>query len=435
MPSISQSLLRFGACVLLSGAAFSIGAQTTEGPANKTDTASEAKTLSDAAQNFARAVSSSARFISEHPYFDDDKNRAAGMEHLARMTIRTLEEDVILDTDFPYFRVLDFRTREGGDNADQRYLITPLRGGETYRVWGKRGHSRRLEFQLYAGLPWTPAGGKIVSTLSADQIHYRDDGSFEILLSPNKSDGNWMQNPGPGTMLMVRQIFSDWNKEQPGDIHIDRVGFEGSLKPASDSAGMAQRFNRAAADLEAVVALWPNFVHNFYEAKIPVNTLSAPSNPAAMGGAKDRWMSVGHFDLRDDEALLLTTWPGSADYQGVQLTDLWFASLEYANRQSSLTADQAYLGSDGAYRFVISAKDPGIQNWLDTAGFQRGVILLRYDGMHDREIPRAHWPQLKKIKLSELRRELPADTPAFNEAKRRKAIEQRRKHVQLRYGV
>jgi len=433
MSVIFPKTTRLCASVLLLGAALAGAAPAHPGAAPEADAAR--KTLDDAAQNFARAVADSARFISQHPYYDNDLDRAAGMEHLARMTIRTLEEDVILDTDFPYFRVLDFRTREGGDNADQRYLFAPLRGGETYRVWGTRGSSRRLEFQLYAGLPWTPAGGRISSALSADQVHYNADGSFEILLSAKKTAGNWMENPDAGTMLMVRQIFSDWNRERPGDIHIDRVGFEGALKPAPGSAAMAGRLNKAAADLKAVVTLWPNFVQHFYEAKIPANTLSDPANPAAMGGARDRWMAYGHFDLQDDEALVLTTWPSSANYQGVQLTDMWFASLEYANRQSSLTTDQAWRSADGAYHFVIAARDPGVQNWLDTAGFQRGVILLRYDGMKDQAIAREHWPTLKKIKLSELRRELPADTPAFTAEMRRKAIEQRRKHVQLRYGV
>jgi len=114
--------------------------------------------LATAAQNFAQAVQQASNFIANHPYYDSDQSRAAGMAHLARMMIRTLEEDVILDPDYPYFRVVDFRTREGGDNADQRYLVAPVTGGATYRIWGHRGNTRRLEFHLYAGLPWTGSG-------------------------------------------------------------------------------------------------------------------------------------------------------------------------------------------------------------------------------------------------------------------------------------
>jgi hypothetical protein len=391
--------------------------------------------LEQAAQNFARAVANSAQFIAHHPYYSDDRSRAAGMAHWTRMMIRTLEEDVILDADYPYFRVVDFRTREGGDNADQRYLIAPLQGGATYRVWGRRGSNRRLEFQLYAGLPWLPSGGRIAAVLASENIKVNGDGSFEVTLSPDAQTGNWLQNPADGSTLMVRQIFSDWSSEIPDEIHIDRVGYTGANKPALSSAAMAQRLNRAARDLETIVPLWPEFVRRTYQQALPANTLTPPLDPAANGGVKDRWMALGHFDLADDEALLVTTWPCGANYQGIQLTDLWFASLEYANAQSSLSADQALLGRDGAYHFVIAARDPGVQNWLDTQGFRQGVILLRYDGMRGKSIAQALWPRAQKIKLDQLRNHLPPGTPHFDEAMRRKALEQRRQHVQRRYGV
>jgi hypothetical protein len=44
-----------------------------------------------------------------------------------------------------------------------------------------------------------------------------------------------------------------------------------------------------------------------------------------------------------------------------------------------LTTDQARLSDDGAYHFIVSTRDPGFHNWLDTEGFKRGVIMLRYD--------------------------------------------------------
>lgn len=391
--------------------------------------------LQAAMQRFISAIQGANQDVRTHPFYQGDLEQAAGVAHLSRMIVRTLEQDVILDPDYPYFRVLDFRTREGGDNADQRYLISDVRGGQRYRIWGHRGKVRRLEFQLYAGLPWDQHGGKLVAALPEEDIHYHADGSFEVLLAPEKQPGNWLANPAGGTTLFVRQIFSDWKHETPGDIHIDRVGYEGRLKPDLTRAELAARLDRAATDLRQVTALWPNFVQQQYVARFPDNTLTPPMDTAALGGVKGRWMSSGHFDLADDEALILTTWPSPANYQGIQLTDLWFASLEYANRQTSLTADQAYRSSDGAYHFVIAGRDPGVQNWLDTTGLPRGVILLRYDGMRGAHIDQQHWPHLQKVKFSELHRYLPADTPAFTEAMRRKAIAERRKHVQRRFGV
>lgn len=388
--------------------------------------------LDQAFDRLIGAVKESKEFVQRHPFYKDEENRASGMAFISSMLIRTLEEDVVLDPDYPYFRVLDFRIREGGDNPDQRYLIAPIRGGETYRVWGRLGNQRRLDFQIYAGDPW--AKGRVVSNLAMENVKFGKDGAFEVTLTPRQAAGNWMENAPDATKIMVRQIFSDWRKESPGEVHIDRVGYEGAPKPRLGSAEMAERLNKAAADLVQTVEVWPNFVLEKYVKAIPVNTLIAPMDPSTMGGVKGRWMSEGHFDLADDEALLVTTWPTSANYQGIQLTDPWFSSLEYANRQTSLTADQAFRSADGAYHMVIAARDPGVQNWLDTTGLSQGVILLRYDGMKETAFPKDKWPTATKVKLSDLKKYLPADTPAFTPEQRRQEIAARRRHVQIRFG-
>lgn len=396
--------------------------------------ADDAQALRAATQVFLDAIAESTATVQRDPYYAGDLGQAAGMAYLTHMLLRTLESQLGQDADYPLFRLVDFRTREGGDNPDQRYLVAPLRGGARYRIWGTRGTSRRLEFQVYAGLPWSAQGGKTVAALDSEALQVDADGRFELLLDPQRQPGNWLRNPPDGSMVMVRQIFGDWDAELPGEIHIDRVGYEGAQKPPLTSAEMAQRLRAAAADLRNTVALWPQFVRRQYETRQPPNTLSPPFDPGALGGVPGRWMSTGHFDLADDEALILTMHAAPAKYQGVQLTDLWFSSLEYANRQTSLTTDQAHRDADGRYRYVIAARDPGVQNWLDTGGLSRGVLLLRYDGMQA-PIPRADWPTLRRIRLADLRAALPADTPAFDAAAREAQIAARRRHVQRRFGL
>jgi hypothetical protein len=391
--------------------------------------------LEAATKRFVAAIADSAESVRSDPQYADDPSRAAGAAYLVQMLLRTIEAQVLQDPDYPLFRVVDFRSREGGDNPDQRYLVAPLRGGESYRVWGWRRGERRLEFQVYAGLPWSAEGGKLVAALTDEQLRCGADGRFDVLLSADRRAGNWLENPRDGSLVMVRQVFSDWRTELPGEVHIDRIGREGELKPALTSAEMAQRLDRAAAELRRIVPLWPGFVRRQYEDKLAPNTLSPPFDPATLGGVKGRWMAVGHFDLAEDQALVLTTWPTKANYQGVQLTDPWFSSLEYANRQTSLSADQSWRSADGAYRFVIAAGDPGVQNWLDTAGQRRGVILLRYDGLQGKALPQAEWPEVQKVQWADLKKFLPADTPAFDAAQRREAIAQRRRHIQRRFGV
>lgn len=390
--------------------------------------------LSKAFDRLIAAAQESSAYVRSHPSYQDERNQAAGIAFVSHMMLRALEEVSLQDADFPFFRVMDMRVHEGGDNPDQRYLLAKIRGGERYRIWGRRSDERRIEFQVYAGTPYAKGTGRAVSMLNMEDVRFAADGSFEVILAPQRTPGNWLENAQDADLVLVRQIFSDWKKERPGDIHIDRIGFEGALKPTLSSATLAGKLEAAAADLIKHVRHWPDFVQSRYVQARPANTLSVPLDTFSLGGAKGRWMSSGHFELAEDEALIITTWPASGNYQGIQLTDLWFSSLEYANRQTSLSGDQAQLGPDGAYCTVVAARDPGIHNWLDTTGLRQGTILIRYDGMQEKTFPQDKLPRAQKVKFSELAKFLPAGTPSISVEQRARAIEERRKHVQIRFG-
>jgi hypothetical protein len=391
--------------------------------------------LQQAVQNLASALTESAEYIRQHPFYTDDLNRAAGMAFLSRMLLWSLQYKLNQDPDYPFFRVLDFNTRVGGDNPDQRYLMSPIRGGEKYRIWGTRGSVRRLDFQVYAGTPWKKGAGRSASALATEDVQFKADGSFEITLSPERTPGNWLENPPDSTEVLIRQIISDWRTELPGEVHIDRIGYEGALKPAMTSADVARRITAVAEELKSQAQAWPEQFLTRTVQPIPPNTLPPAADLSARGGMAGRYMSLGSFELADDEALVVTMWPSPANYQGIQLMDDWMSSLEYANRQTSLTRDQAYLSKDGAYHFVVAPTDPGVPNWLDTMGLRHGGLIIRYDGMREQTIPPNHMPVAKKIKLARLRRVLPKDTPTVTPAQRAATIKERRRHVQRRFGV
>lgn len=395
--------------------------------------ADEEAELSAAWDGFAAELGKMKTYIRNHPYYQEPENQAAAYAYLSTLVLARIEEDIVFDADFPNFRVIDPRTREGGDNPDQRYLLATIRGRETYRVWGKFGKVRRLDFQIYAGDPFIPKGGRAASFLSSDNIKVADDGTFEVWVSPQRREGNWIENPADGSQLVVRQIFSDWNEEIPGNIHIDRVGHEGDLKPVLTAKAMAGRLRKATEDLDKHVKAWPAMVARSY-LSLPANTLAKPHDPGALGGVPGRFKVRGNFDLAPDEALIIRTWPMSGNYQGIQLADPWYSSLEYGNRQTSLTGDQSHKSRDGSYYYVVSAKDPGVPNWLDTYSRKRGVIMLRFDGMKEATFDPAKYPTAQKVKLSELRTQLPGDMPRVTAKERAEEIAKRRRHVQLRYS-
>jgi hypothetical protein len=405
------------------------------GPASADGASPAQRELEAAWDDFAAAIADSTAFLREHPFYREAENRAAAYAFLSGMMVARIEDFVVFDPDFPYFQVLDHRIREGGDNPDQRYLIASLKGGQDYRIWGRLGANRRLDFQVYAGNPFVPgSGGRVASFLSFERLAPAPDGSFEVFLTPQERAGNWLENPSDGSRVLVREVFGDWERETPGEVHIDRLGHEGDLKPVLTEAAMAERLRRAAADLRLRVRHWPDFVKDYNLAKRPTNELSAPSDPSALGGVPGRYSSSGHWELADDEALIIRTWPAGGSYQGIQLADLWFSSLEYANRQTSLTGDQALLSPDGSYYFVVAARDPGVPNWLDTTGRRRGVILLRYDGVPAGTFDPVRHPRAARVKFAAIREHLPAGTPTLTPAERAGAIAARRRHVQRRFG-
>jgi hypothetical protein len=99
------------------------------------------------------------------------------------------------------------------------------------------------------------------------------------------------------------------------------------------------------------------------------------------GGLATQFSSAGHFDLGEDQAMIVTV-PAAgrevAPYQGIQLGSMWYVSLDYINHQTSLTADQARIDPDRRLRFVISERDPGVANWLELTGRRRGYVQIRW---------------------------------------------------------
>ncbi len=391
--------------------------------------ASKPDELQAAYQQLLDTLQQSEQVIRQSPSFQSEAEQVGAYRHLLRSFMKGIEAGVLQDADFPYFRILDFWLREGGDNPDQRYAFSPIVGGESYRVWGKLGSAVRMELQIYSGRPWD-GSGRSTGFMSFEDIEFAADGSFEIWVSANEQKGNWLKNPADATTLFARHIYADWNDEATGEIHIDRVGYEGKRKPPESKAELAARI-RAAADMFATTAkTWPQFVHKRFLQARPVNTVLPPYDTYSQGGAKGRWMSAGHFELTDEQALVIRIPDTSAQYQAIQLADLWFASLDHDNLTSSLNAAQSRLAPDGAYYYVISLRDPGYKNWLDPGALRRGVFLLRWDGMLG-EIPKDQYPSAQLLSIKDLPQHIPefsVTTPGQREHTRA----QRRRHLQIR---
>ncbi len=192
---------------------------------------------------------------------------------------------------------------------------------------------------------------------------------------------------------------------------------------------MANKLNNVATSFFDRTATWLNFSNKVWTL-MPRNGVSNPK--LSEGGLVGQRSAFGSWQLKDDEALVLTTHALGAPYQGIELGSRWFVSLDYEYRSSTLTEDQSYQSSDGTYHYVISARDPGIQNWLDTENHESGLIMMRWQGLSEKIADHLK-PTAKLVKFDQLREVLPDSIPVFTAEQRREQIKERSKNVQERF--
>jgi hypothetical protein len=138
---------------------------------------------------------------------------------------------------------------------------------------------------------------------------------------------------------------------------------------------------------------------------------------------------IGYFRLAEDEALLVEVKPPPAKYWSVHLGNYWMESLDFASHQSSLNGHQAVLDPDGIFRAVVSLRDPGVPNWLDSAGHSEGSMIYRWNQAEGAPIPTT-----RVVRFGEIRAALPAATAVVTPEERHATIEGRREHVRRRYA-
>lgn len=392
----------------------------------KTDLSYELPETYDA---LVSAMSEAGDFVEGHKWYGTEKEQAEAYRHVLRILMNSVQEN-LSDRDFPYFYEINPFSKSGMDNSDQRYLSVLINGAGVYRIWGHKGTQVDLSFSVYE----QDALSKTLVALNADDMEIAPDGSFELIIGGPKVEGNWMPLQKGVKRILVRQIHSDWTTELPGDIHIDRIDKARPAYPDLSSADMAEKLRGVTDTFATNVQRWPEYSRTRFDALIPVNSLTKPRDVSSTGGLAGRVMVGGHFYLQDDEALLIKAFPTKAKYQAIQLGHHWWESLDYANRQSSLTADQAVLSSDGAYYFILTKNDPGYSNWLDTEGFMRGVLFMRYDGLPGNSMAESLNPSAQLVKFDDLASLLPQDEPIVSSDQRQGILAQRRAHVQKRFN-
>lgn len=414
------------------------------------------------------------------------RNLAEGYRYVLGFLLGSIERS-LADPLYPRFRrAIQPMNRSTIDNSDAVYLAAEIDGNVSYRIRGRARDSRHWRgatpvqglrapqyviFELssgYAGdsgsLRELAPGSRInTATLDCHALQVEPDGSFEILLAPEKPpgyDGNFLlsrrESRGAvhvGRHLSCRELFHDWANEEPLDLEILRIDCEKQPRPVLDPAAAIAIMDRVGELTRNQVHFWNAFYTLTLETYgkvpgrpsaggdsdrqfMPVNDMNPPNalGLATGGGQSTNIYSGGVYQLAQDEALLIECEvPVAPSFMGFHLSNLWGESLDFESYQSNLNGHMLEQDADDTYRWVVAHRDPGVPNWVDTTGLEHGFLTIRWT--YPVPPPRQDWPTLnvRKIMLADVGRTLPGETRPVAEGERERAILMRHRHVQRRY--
>ncbi|EID13469.1 hypothetical protein MXEN_10661 [Mycobacterium xenopi RIVM700367] len=378
----------------------------------------------DVAQGWTRLLDrlgAGAELIKGSPFAQNRLDLASGLRHLLVLTAVGADE-VLRFSPEPILAVSRTSTDDiltwGMDCPDGLYTRATMWGGETYRLFGNRGTARYVGLQTMNGIQAT-------ANVLVDELELDEAGNFEVIISADERDGNWLRIDGDHPTLVVRHFFYDWATEVPSSLRIERIG--GSATARRPEVEEELILFRQLMALGEFVFANLEFFHN-WGSTLPTNRFLEPMNLSAVGAAAENRPVIGRWALRPDEALILEVEPPNGVYWSYSLGNPWWETIHYGRHQSSLNGHQAVVDSDGRVRVVMCGRDPGVANWLDTAGYSNGIMILRCV-----RTDTAPTPIARVVPFDDIASALPAETKTVTAKERAAIVAARRQAVHERF--
>ncbi|MEZ5743203.1 MAG: hypothetical protein R3D89_05595 [Sphingomonadaceae bacterium] len=345
-------------------------------------------------------------------------------QEVARLALESLASNALVaiagDGDAPQFlpaigQVLNV----GQPNADTVYKSCIITPGASYRLRGRPG---TLALAVMAQIiPQGAPGAGMRSHLNLADLKVDAQDRFDVLISaerPAGYDGDWWELNPAATQLMIRMVSADWGKEVDPTLSIERIE-KPMGRPRPPAATLEERLRRLPLGTDYLALMFVDHFEKLREQGF-VNTLKIMT--LEFGALEGQFYYEGTYDLADDEALVIESpIPEKCDYRSLILTNEIYETIDWYNNHSSLNGAQAPADSDGKLRIVVSARDPGVLNWLDTAGHPRGIIQGRWTGCDSQPIP-----TVNKIRVADVQAAFPADVATVSPDERQAILRDRR---------
>ncbi|OCC23490.1 hypothetical protein MB02_12570 [Croceicoccus estronivorus] len=273
------------------------------------------------------------------------------------------------------FRYMGYDRKQGGDNQDALYLGVPVDASQTYRLYGNRGTAKYISLTTVerGSSPW---GGGMGAGLFAQDLEVGPDGDFEVIFSATPHPENWLKLTPADFRVTIRQFFADWENERPMRARIERIG-----PPASPPLMTAERIMESLEAtgqwIENTITFWQDTMDLFRRTPnqfVSWRSLTGDKLNATPGGEP----SCGVWQVPEGMALVLRTRPPECQFWNIEFNNPWWETNDYRYRLTGTNMHHAALEDDGELIVVIAHEDPGIPNWLDTAGFTEGMMGRRW---------------------------------------------------------
>ena len=334
----------------------------------------------EAWENFCDELKKASHILRREDLELTDFDRVEGVRYLSRLArsgISTFAE--LSGPRHPVFRTQPDLVKMGLDNPDNYYVGASIKPSNDYRITGNRGNIHYLGFaaqnQNFSATDKITGGA---GHLNASELEMDADGNFEILASQTEQPGNWLQLAPDTSQILCRQTFLDRRTEREALLHIE------CLTPSDPPAPL--NLERFASQLTHAAKYGQGTAHWFAEWVVDMANHAAVNEfylpPAEqhrrVGGDPNVRIYLGRWQLEEDEALVIDLEPPACEYWNFQLGNIWAESLDYSHRPVYINSGQAKTQTNGMVRLVVSATNPGVDNWMDTAGHTHGTMCVRW---------------------------------------------------------
>lgn len=353
----------------------------------------------------------------------DPQARQESIRLLLAGLLRTVNDAIAHDREHPMFvPELNVVQNIFQPNSDTIYKAALIGKGGTYRMRGERGTTRMMVMaQLGPDTLRTGQHHPALDTNDFDDLTLDGGGRFDVVLSaerPADWQGDWWPLHPECEKFLLRVVGCDWGEPEPR-FGIDRLDTP-APKGRPSLSQLAHRISEIPFTTASCALAFPDKVGKMRENGL-VNTLNVADFSQMTGLARQSYYE-GVYDLADGEALITEVKiPDAVGYWSLILTNELYETTDWYNNQASLNDRQAVVDADGVFRAVISARDPGVHNWLDTSGYPAGAVQGRWFDTDERPTPTT-----KKVPFAEVRAHLPDGTKMVTAEERETMLRERR---------